>query len=359
LAAGFVLLTSVGSESWADVPKEIHIGVATVGVGGRPQVGGWLPGTVHAKGAIEQEFKADGIKVEWHFFKTAGPGVNEALTNGLLDIVFQGDLPSIIGKANGLPTKIILAASRRANFQLATTEDSDAASLKDLRGRKVSIFKGTCTQLSANRLLEDAGLNEKDIKIYNMDTGTATAALASKDVEAVFGGANLFAVRDRGLAKIVYDATKVDGGKYGCSTGLLVTEKFSEQHPDVVKRFVKAVVKVAAWSHDEANRTALYQIWAKSGTPFKHWKENFDGENFRIRQSVLLDDFFINSYRISTADAKKYGFLRGDIDIDKWFDRSYLDAALAELKLEGFWTPEDVTGKPVASAAGHDQQASR
>ena len=56
LAAGFVLLTSVGSESWADVPKEIHIGVATVGVGGRPQVGGWLPGTVHAKGAIEQEF---------------------------------------------------------------------------------------------------------------------------------------------------------------------------------------------------------------------------------------------------------------------------------------------------------------
>ncbi len=177
---------------WADKPSEINFGVASVGIGGRPQVGGNFIAVAHAKGMLEEEFKADGIKINWFFFKTAGPGVNEAYSNKLLDFAWQGDLPQIIAKANGLPTKYILAAGRRATYYVAATEDSSANSIKDLKGRKASIFKGTCTQLTAARLLQDNGLSEKDLKVYNMDTNTQTAALASKDVEAVFPATTCF-----------------------------------------------------------------------------------------------------------------------------------------------------------------------
>lgn len=321
-------------------PSVINFGVASVGKGGRPQVGGSWIATAHSKGMLEEEFKADGIQVRWHFFKTAGPGVNEAYTNNLLDFAWQGDLPQIIGKANGLPTKFILAAGRRANFYLAATEDSSAQSVKDIAGRKVSIFKGTCTQLSAGRALEANGLSEKDLKVYNMDAATSTAALATKDVELAFGGNNLFSVRDRGLAKIVYSAKEDNGGKYGCSTGVTVTEEFAAKYPDIVKRVVKTLLKAALWTEDQKNRNQVYQLWAKSGFPYRYWEQDNAGQDFHVRQSPLLDEWFVASYRKSIADAKRFGLLKRDIDLERWFDRSFLEAALKELNLENHWQPE-------------------
>lgn len=343
LAMLLTLLALWSGTVWADKPSEINFGVASVGIGGRPQVGGNFIAVAHAKGMLEEEFKADGIKINWFFFKTAGPGVNEAYSNKLLDFAWQGDLPQIIAKANGLPTKYILAAGRRATYYVAATEDSSANSIKDLKGRKASIFKGTCTQLTAARLLQDNGLSEKDLKVYNMDTNTQTAALASKDVEAVFSGNNLFSVRDRGLAKIIYNGRE-NGGKYGCSLGFTVTEDFEAKYPDIVQRVVTTLVKAARWTSDPANATAFYQLSAKSGVPFVHFKQDLEGFDLKKNQSPLIDEWFIESYRRSLEETKRYGLLRegADVDLNAWFDTKYLNKALADLKLEDYWTPEKV-----------------
>ncbi|HYP91433.1 MAG TPA: hypothetical protein VEQ59_24870 [Polyangiaceae bacterium] len=34
---------------------------------------------------MEEEFKAEGIKIQWNFLRGAGPGVNELFANGLAD----------------------------------------------------------------------------------------------------------------------------------------------------------------------------------------------------------------------------------------------------------------------------------
>jgi sulfonate transport system substrate-binding protein len=337
----FFSLLGLSGAALADQPAEINFGVANVGVGGRPQIGGYWIAVAHAKGLLEEEFKKDGIKVNWNFFKTAGPGVNEALSNQLLDFAWQGDLPQIIAKANGLPTKFILATSRRSTFYVATTESSTAQSVKDLKDRKVAIFKGTCQQLTAARLLKDNGLTEKDLKVYNMDTNTSVSALASKDVEAVISGNNLFSVRDRGLAKILYNG-KEHGGRYGCSTGLTVTEGFEAQYPEIVQRVVTTLVKVAQWTADPANATQFYQLSAKSGTPFQHFKQDLENYDLRKNQSPLIDEWFVESYKRSLADARSFGLLREgtDIDLNAWFETKYLDKALADLQIQGYWTPE-------------------
>src|SRR6478609_7188277 len=115
---------------------------AGVGIGNRPFSGGSSLSVVHSRGLLEEEFRKDNIKIEWSFFKGAGPAVNEAYANSLIDFALQGDLPSSIGKAGGLKTKLLASTGSRQNTYVAVPADSQIKSLADLKGKKVAIFKG-------------------------------------------------------------------------------------------------------------------------------------------------------------------------------------------------------------------------
>jgi sulfonate transport system substrate-binding protein len=329
----------------AEVPKEINFGVASIGLGGRPFVGGSVSSVAHVKGWLEEEFRAEGIKVNWHFFKTAGPGVNEAYSNGALDFAWQGDLPQLIGRAGGLKVKYILGGGRRGNLYLAARTDSTANGIEGIKGRKLGLHKGTCLQLGVARLLADHGIREKDLKVYNMDYLTSATALGNGELELTFGLYNLYYLRDQGLAKLIYGG-KDDGGKYGCAGGYTVAEAFADQYPDITQRVVNALVRANYWTVQEENRDEVYKIWAKSGIPLQHFREDWDGQNWTQKLSPLIDDYLVHSYRVSFEDAKKFGLVRGKFDLERYFDRRYLDKALSELQLQGYWKEEDPSGKP-------------
>ena len=75
------------------------------------------------------------------FFKGAGPAVNEALSNKQIDFAYQGDLPQVVGRANGLKTKLLVASGVRNNLYLVALVASPLSSIKDIRDHKVSIFR--------------------------------------------------------------------------------------------------------------------------------------------------------------------------------------------------------------------------
>lgn len=323
----------------ADQPALIRLGVASVGVGGRSFVGGSALATVHERQLLEQEFKKDGIEIQWSFFKTAGPGVNEAYANGQLDFAWQGDLPQLIGKASGLKTRYLLSSTRRGYLYLAAGTNSKLHAVKDLRGRKVAIHKGTCLQLSIDRLLAANGLRERDLKVYNMDFLTAGAALANGQIDAALGTSNTFDLEEQGAARLIYSGAE-DDGRFGCATGVTVTEAFAEKYPDITQRVVTTLVTGAYWTAQPENRQAVYEIWTKSGYPIRYFAREWDTQDFSRKFSPLLDDFLINSYRVSFDDAKKLGLLRGQIDFNQWFDSRYLQRALTELQLTHYWHAE-------------------
>ena len=79
-AAGAALclgLWAAGAAAQATEPlKVIRIGIATGGVGSDPvRHGGTSAALAYTDGALEEEFKKDGVKVQWTFFKGAGPAV--------------------------------------------------------------------------------------------------------------------------------------------------------------------------------------------------------------------------------------------------------------------------------------------
>jgi sulfonate transport system substrate-binding protein len=336
LIAGITLIAPAGL-ALAAAPAVIRIGVATPAHGTPPGIGGSSIAVAHATGAIEQEFKPDNIKVEWYFFKGAGPAVNEALSNRQLDFAFQGDLPSIIGKAAGLKTRLILATGVRTNLYLAVPPGSPIRSIKDLRGKRVAIFKGTNAQLPIDRLLAANGLSEKDLKVVNLDTATAQAALTTRDIDAVFGSYDLLKLRDKGVARIAY-TSKGDSPVFTRQSHMLVTDDFATRYPDLTRRFVGAVVKSARWSSDEANREQLFRLWARPGVAkVETWKEDYEGQLLRVRLSPLFDPFLTERYKDAVEHAYEFRLIRTKFDVEKWIDRSFLNASLKDLKLDGYW----------------------
>jgi sulfonate transport system substrate-binding protein len=346
-ALAFAMLSLVQA---AAEPLTVRIGFANVGADNRQFSGGSSAAIAHSEHYVEQEFKDNpDVKIEWSFFKGAGPAVNEAFANNQLDFALQGDLPEIIGRANGLKTKILLASGAHAPIYLAVPAGSPVRKVADLRGRKVSIFRGTNNHLAAVKVLAGYGLQEKDVQVINMDTATTNAALTSRDIDAAFGNFPLASLVDKNIAEIIY-TTKGDNPAYERHSTLIGQESFIAAHPDVTQKIVSAIVRAARWSSEEANREAFFEFSARSGFPASGYRFDFKDQELKYRNSPLIDASIVESYRFQAKQAKEFGLLRRNVEIDGWFDRSFLDKALKEQELIGYWQEYGADGKPVAAS---------
>lgn len=327
-------------------PQVINFGFASPKVGNPPAYTLGSAGIAYTKGWLEEEFKNDNVKFEFVFFKGAGPAVNEALANNQLDFASQGDLPAVIGRAAGLKTRLILANNIRNNIYLAVPPDSTIRSVEELKGKKVSFFKGTNSQTPINRLLAKYKLNERNLKVINLDTASGQAALLNGDIDALFGDIQLLKLRDQGKLKIIYTSNG-DSPIFTRQGHILVRDEFATKYPDTTRRVTKVLVRAAQWASDPANRDEVLKLWAIPGVYTKELLAEDYGDNIKLRSSPLLDPFLVGRYKDVVKDARQFGLIRKDVEVDGWFDRSFVDAALKELHLEDYWTPLDANGKPI------------
>lgn len=345
LSASVLSLLMLGPRSASgDDPKVIRIGTPGVGVGNTGFVGGTPFAALHGLGILEAELERDGIKIEWAFFKGAGPAVNEAAANGHLDVWALGDLPAIVARAGGFKTKVLLASTTRANTYVAVPPDSPITRVEDLRGKRLALTKGTATHLAASRFLAAHGLSERDVRVVSMDGHAGRAALTTRSVDALAGGLELISLRDRGIARLIY-STRDESPELQYQSTLNTTEEFARRYPHIVQRVVNAWVRAAHWV-SRRERAEVFALWAKSGTPLETWQQEFGGVDLRVKVSPLLDDYVVGRYRAGIEEAKRLGFIRATFDVEQWFDRRFLDAALKAEGLQGYWSECDAGGSP-------------
>ncbi|HEY3491218.1 MAG TPA: aliphatic sulfonate ABC transporter substrate-binding protein [Candidatus Deferrimicrobiaceae bacterium] len=335
IAITVLVASTIAAVAAEKKPKTIYLGSAYSGGFGKPYSGGVI-GIVHARALLEEEFKKDGIKIEWFFFKGAGPATNEALANKTIDFAYIGDLPAIVGKANGLKTKFIAPGSKWTHVYISVPNDSKITTIKELKGKKVAIAKGTNAQLTFARILEANGLTEKDLKLYNLGLADGGSALKTKDIDAAVYWTDQLNLRTLGVSKIIY-STKEAPVDWRNTGGFYVTEAFAKQYPEITKRVVKAYVKAARWGSEEKNKEELFQIGVKAGTPLAAIREEFAGRSAKDINSISFDDAYVKHYVEGAVFAKERGLIRKTFDVHAWIDRSYLDEALRDLKLEGYW----------------------
>lgn len=346
--AAFTLLMLAPLSAQADAPTVIRMVFPGVGVGNRPVTGGSSVSTMHLKGMLEDEFKKDNIQITWSFLRGAGPATNELYANGLADFSLLGDLPSIIGHSGGLKTRVLAATAIRGKTYIFVPTGSTVTSVKDLRGKKVAIFKGTNIQLTANKILEKFGLKESDIRAINMDTSTAKAAMATGDIDAAFGWTEYLSLRDQGLARMLYSTDETDPFSFRhCS--FIGSEDFIKKYPEITKRVVKTLVLAAKWLSDQdANPAPAFQLWTRSGVTFANFKEDQGATSLKVLSSPLLDEYLVAQYDKNIEEAKRYGLIRNTFRFEDWEEPRFLQEVLKELNLQNYWAPYGADGKPKA-----------
>lgn len=168
---------------------------------------------------------------------TTGPEQTQALVSG--DVQFLncvGATSVILAAANGADIKIISVYNRSQEaYQLFSAKDSNIKKASDLKGKKIAGPKGTVLHELLLTYLASAHLTEKDIDFVSMDIPSTQAALLAGKIDvALLAGPTAYTTEKEGFPIITTGKGLIDPVAVTATT-----TKFYEEHPELVKIFVK------------------------------------------------------------------------------------------------------------------------
>jgi sulfonate transport system substrate-binding protein len=335
-AVASVGMVGANTTAAAEAKTVIRIAVPDISAGPKP-AGGGVVDVIYANGLLDRALAKDNVEVRWTFFKGAGPAVNEAFANHQIDFAFLGDLAGVIGRANGLDTRLVAALARNVNGFLAVVPGEGITDLHALKGKQVAVFRGTALQLSFDSVLASEGLSERDFRVVNLDINAAAAALAARRIDAVWSGAGVFVLRDKGLAEVPV-STQQRNGVGTLKAGLVASADFLNAHPELSEKVVRTVVQASQWLSDKKNLDAYLALeQSQANVPPVVWRSELAASDPAVAFSPLLDGDFVDGFKRDVQTAKQQGLIRRPFDVDQWVDRRYLESALRDLGLTTHW----------------------
>ncbi len=342
IAVAAVIAAGIVPAAAQNYPDKIRIG--DVGFGFGKPFGRGLVAIADAKGFIADELKATPVKLEFNYFVNTGPAINEALANQQLDFASYGSVPNTIGKANGLPTRILTAYGATTIFT-GVRSDLPIKSIQELKGKRIAVQKATIIHWSLITALKQAGLSEKDVTIVDLKNADQLAAITAGSVDAIHGPSFFLPLRDKGIVRVIYNSAE-HGPKATGFGAFLVVDPFQQKYPDVTERVVRGVARAAHWLSDEKSREEAFAIWGRTGVPIEVLRFEYNNVPLKQAFSPLIDEFYAAQYRDVIAFDREQKLIRNDVDFQKWVEPRYLNAALKSLKLENHWSPRNVDGYP-------------
>lgn len=292
-----------------------------VDVTGTGQITGTL-GIAKDNGYIDEELKKIGVKAEFVPMTGAGPAINEALASGNLDVGNLGDVPAIIGKAAGIDTQLIASAGLTNGASLIVPKNSNVNSVKDLKGKRIATQKGAYMHEVLINILQDSGLTINDIQFVNMTAQNSADALTSGNVDGiVVGGITLGKLVLSGYAKEIVDYRK--NSQWNTSSYYIVRSEFAKKNPEVIKAILKGLVRAKKLCIED-DKASIKQ-WVKAGNSEETYKYLYPKNDYI--DDIEISDKVINSGKSTVEFLKKNDLIKKDVDINKWIDTSYYDAA--------------------------------
>ncbi len=176
-------------------------------------------------------FKAENLDVKIVYFKSYFDTI-KAFNKGTIDTVQEALNDSIITAANGVRFIAPFVTVHNTGFDSIIVNPEKIKTLQDLKGKKIGYVKGQMGHYMLGKLLEKAGLTEKDI---------IGVPLSFKQVKISFEAGKI----DGGCVNIFNESQK---GKRIISSGdvpgsidtLMFREEFMKRSPEKVKGIIKA-----------------------------------------------------------------------------------------------------------------------
>lgn len=304
---------------------------------------GYFPNITHSQvviGMANSTFQQaiGNVRIEPIIFN-AGPSVIEALFANEIDLAYIGPNPAVNGyvKSKGEALRIVAGATS-GGAVLVVRSDAGIKSPADLAGKRIATPELGNTQDVAARsyvLANHLQVREKggDVSILPTKNANIPTLFLKKEIDAAWvpepWGATL--VQEGGGSILVDERALWPEGRF-VTAQIIVSLKFLQAHPDLVKKWISAHVDNTLWIREhpgEAKRVMNSEIARMTGKPL-------DGavlDEAWQRMEVTYDPISSSLFR-SADEAFQLGFLGKDKpDLRGIYDLALLNQVLTERNL--------------------------
>lgn len=230
---------------------------------------GWFPWQVAQDQGI---FKAADAPVDLKWFDGYLESIS-TLTAGQIDANSQ-TLGDTVSSVSGGADQVVVLVNDNSTGNDKVIVREGIKSVADLKGKKVAAEEGTVDHFLLLLGLRKAGLKPEDVQFVPLETGKAASAFVAGQVDAcaVFAPFTTQALKRSG-SKELFSSKDFPGA---ISDHLVVTRKFTYDHPDQVQALVNSWF--ATLDYLKTNQAKAYEIMAKrAGVSVDEYKEYANG----------------------------------------------------------------------------------
>lgn len=275
--------------------------------------------------AVEKGYLAEeGIK--YNLLKADTSAV-DLMMSGKSD-AFSEMLPAMIQQIdNGLEAKIAMGIHTGC-LKVLAKPDSPIKSAKDLKGKKIGVpGLGTSQAIIVQRALLAAGIgasaDNMEVEFVVIKQSELPLALEKGQVDAIsMSDPAASLVVKEGKAKTILDNAVDEEYKNEYCCVLVLRPDFVEKHPEIAKKFVRAMKKGGEFVQGNPDETAKIQIEKELvalGDPV------FNSGVLKTYKFIPSVKEGKESLRRNFNDLQKIKLVSSDLDVDKVVDKVYVE----------------------------------
>ena len=192
-----------------------------------------------------------GVPVEYAEL-TSGADQTQALASGDVQVLYAvGATSVILSAANGADIKVLNMYSRSPKAFCMYSKDETLTTPESLKGKTIAGPTGTNLHELLVSYLAQAGMTLDDVNYVNMTIPDAKAGLDGGSVDvALLAGATAYNAEQQGYHLVA------DGeGLISALIAVATTQKFYDEHPDVIKKLNAAQEEISSYMADNQEAT--------------------------------------------------------------------------------------------------------
>jgi len=326
-------------------------------------------------GWLEAEFAKDGIKLSHISTLPAKDGQSHFTHKHDRLIRDGGNIPPIWTRSEGVNTIVVGMVCADHGRAILVRKDSQITSIKELKGKRIALLRRLPDLIDFYRAtakrniilsLKAHGLTEDDIQFVDIPIGTGSLAtektppqgdgwaifsrtgwklpqqpemdaLQSGEVDAMTAdGSREVILEQTGVARSIYNLRNHPDWEYHVNINYpwvcTVSDDLAKNHPDLVTRWMKVLVKAGMWAKD--NYAEVLKIFAKvTGRPEETLQKSYPLD-FHKHLVPEVSERGIQALEVEKSFLKEHGFINNDFDVRSWVDGSFLEAAVKAVEAE-------------------------
>ena len=203
------------------------------------------------QGIFAKDFGEMGITTDYAEL-TSGADQTQALASGDVQVLYAvGATSVILSAANGADIKVLNMYSRSPKAFCMYSKDESLTTPESLKGKTIAGPTGTNLHELLVSYLAQADMTLDDVNYVNMSIPDAKAGLDGGSVDvALLAGATAYNAEQQGYHLVA------DGeGLISALIAVATTQKFYDEHPDVIKKLNAAQEEIASYMADNQEAT--------------------------------------------------------------------------------------------------------